>query len=191
MRSPNWGKQTIEPRCFSTTTQRCGGVSAPWLQLVMLAPLPAPLYIPADRGEITMRVAVVAAVGLVLGCGPGWAQSGPAVYIFDVLRRASYPTAYNRMFKGERGVPTWFATAKAASAGTTTPGRVVSLEGRNEELYTFCKAHECSGNDVAVLFSDDGDRAVGASLLSGQLRMFGNPDFAERQALQRALTEAE
>ena len=86
-----------------------------------------------------------------------------------------HPRAYERMFRGERNVPAWFATAKRAAAGTTDTGRVVTIEGRQQELCVFCEPHNCDGHSFAVLFSNYGQRAVGASRVDEKYKYFGNP----------------
>ena len=114
---------------------------------------------------------------------------GPSIYVFDVLKRPTYSKSYDRMFRGERNVPSWFGTAKRATEGTTDAGTIEKVGGVEEELYTFCEQHNCAGHSFAVLFSSSGERAVGASNIGGTHRFFGNPTDREQYVLTRASSQ--
>jgi Inhibitor of vertebrate lysozyme (Ivy) len=116
------------------------------------------------------------------------AQS-PSLYIFDVLNRPAYRAAYERMVHNERALPSWMATAEAATRATTTPGVTRRIDGTNREIFSFCQAHNCAGHTVVVMFTDFGESAKGLLSNDNHVRFFGNPSPAESRALLSTLSD--
>ena len=131
---------------------------------------------------ITRLIALAAVLCLAVVCAA--AQSGPKIFLFDVLRRPDYRIAYERMLKGERALPPWMATVEATIDTTEIPGKTAKLGGDERELFTACEPHNCGGHTLVVMFSGFGTQvAKGLLSVEGSARLLGKPSKAEAALL--------
>lgn len=127
-----------------------------------------------------MRLALALAAVVAVA---GQAEAGTELYIYDVLHRPTYATSYNRVMSDARGAARWFSDARVAGEATTSPARTLSVAGKTEDLFKLCRPHRCDAGTLAVLFSDEGERAVAAYYDMSKVVFFGNPTSAERATL--------
>lgn len=82
---------------------------------------------------------------------PAFAQSTQTTA--DLANSAKYRQAYERMTE----LPDWATKAAATSA----PAETMKQNGKNYLTGHLCKQHDCSDNQLEVVFSEDGTEAWG------------------------------
>ena len=127
---------------------------------------------------------------LLFGFGSAFAAEGP--YLYDLLKREPYRSAWNAMLAGGKGVDRWLARYTATFDGVTVPAEGVTIEGRRYLFTSVCQAHNCGsgGNTLYVLFAPDG-RQAWSLYVSGdsRRRWFGDPDAPLRAVLTKRADE--
>jgi hypothetical protein len=121
-----------------------------------------------------------------MSCGTALAQentSGP--YLFDLLKRDAYLSAWKKMLAGET-VPAWVSKYATSFDGPTAPGKQVPVGSDTYTLAWVCKTHDCGDNQLHVSFSSNGAQAWGLLMTGSNQHWLGHPDAA----LQRVILEA-
>ena len=122
-------------------------------------------------------------LGYVLCAGAASAQTGE--YLFDTLKRPAFKKAWNAMLAGGGRVPPWVIAFGKGGNGVANPATAVTISGQAYQLGNVCKAHDCGGNEVHVLFAPGGTQAWGLLLETGKPpRFLGGPDAAQQMVLE-------
>ena len=132
----------------------------------------------------TRRLAGLAAA-LLLAASALAAPAGE--YLFDVLKKPAYLSAWNALFAGEKDVDAWLAAYAKTKDGPATPAETVPVGGVKHQVNFVCKAHDCGDNRFTVIFAPGGTKAWGLLLRKDRKeRFFGDPGDAARTALRAA-----
>jgi hypothetical protein len=115
------------------------------------------------------------------------ASARAGAYLLDIIRTEPYRGAWTRMLAKEHDVPSWIKDFAVTGDGVNTPARMVPIGYRAFSLATLCKAHDCAGNMLYVLFAPDGAQAFAKLVEAGKApRLFGNPNASIIAALDDA-----
>jgi hypothetical protein len=104
-------------------------------------------------------------------------------YLFDLLGDDAYRNAWNAMLAGET-VPQWVKRYAATLEGPSSPSSEVMVGGEAYTLAWVCKAHDCGGNELYVLFAPGGAQAWGLLIAGGNERWLGGPNAAIQAAIK-------
>lgn len=133
---------------------------------------------------------VLVATLLVLGgiCSGGTGSAAePDTYLFDVLRHSQYHYELARLLKGKH-VPDWVQAFLKEGDGVASPSKTLEIGGKSYRVDHLCKAHDCTGNVLVVLWAPRGLRAWAAIVEGGGTpTLFGNPAPEQAQALTAAV----
>ncbi|MFO1161870.1 MAG: Ivy family c-type lysozyme inhibitor [Reyranellaceae bacterium] len=132
----------------------------------------------------TRRHASIAMLGLLLAPLRATAQS-TSPYLFDLLKRAAFRRSFDALFAGERNVDDWIGVFQKTDNGVCGPSKGVRTGGAVYILADVCKPHDCSANNLQVLFSENGSRAWALLRSPRGQRWFGAPGPQERALLQQ------
>jgi len=110
-------------------------------------------------------------------------------YLADAIRNPSYFRALTNLLKEYRDLPRWTKQVLETS-GDYVGGTAIysTVDGTKYELFHTCKAHDCSDNQLEVMFSPNGTQVWGAIMESGKsITYLGAPSPAQQSALKAAL----
>lgn len=109
------------------------------------------------------------------------------VYLFDVLKKPTYKTTWDRLIAGEKNVPDWLRRYGDSRNGVASPMESATLSNGLHQSYSVCKAHDCPSSSFIVLFAPDGKKAWGLLFTARtDIRFFGNPDDEKKGYLRDA-----
>jgi hypothetical protein len=112
-----------------------------------------------------------------------------ATYLADAIKNPSYSRALTELLAKSRTLPSWTLQVLKTS-GNYVGSPVVSstVDGAKYALFHTCKAHDCSENQMELMFSPNGAQAWGAVMESGKsISYLGAPGPAQRSALKTGL----
>lgn len=128
----------------------------------------------------------------ILTCACLWAFSAAAAeaYLFDVMKQPAFRKAFVVMLADATHLPGWLREITGKGDYVATPETHATINGTNYRLFHACKAHDCYGHELEVMFSPDAAQAVGL-LIDGNSppRWFGHPDSQQQAALQKAMQD--
>ena len=107
-----------------------------------------------------------------------------ADYLFDVLKKPSYLTAWKALMVGQKSIPKWLQGYLNSFDGVAMPKAEVKIGTASYELYEVCKPHDCAGNENYFLFSPDHTKAWGAIEVDRRAPfLIGNPNSQQAALL--------
>ncbi len=126
---------------------------------------------------------------LLLLAATGIARAKPDHYLTDVLKDPAHARAVAQLFRSAGKMPPWTAQIlKRSGDYADSPATYATLGSIRYELNSVCKAHDCFGNQIEILFAPGGKQAWGALIGdSGPIVYLGNPDAAKRAVLKDAI----
>ncbi len=132
-----------------------------------------------------LRTAVIVCASLA-----SLSAAAAEAYLFDVMKQPAFRKAYVAMLAGARHLPSWLDEITGKGDYVATPEADVTINGTRYRLFHACKAHDCAGHELEVMFSADAARAFGL-LIDGDhpMRWFGQPDAPQKAALQKAIAD--
>ncbi|HEI8867581.1 TPA: inhibitor of vertebrate lysozyme family protein [Serratia odorifera] len=104
-------------------------------------------------GKYQLRCALFAAL---IGISAG-SVAQQIVTTSDLIQQPGYQASWQKMVKGQAGLPDW----ARKGVGTSTPAETLSWQGQTYELGTLCKPHDCANNFLIVAFKADKSQAWG------------------------------
>ena len=117
-----------------------------------------------------------------------FAMAEDGEYLFDLLKRSAHKTAWNAMLASGGKIPDWVRIFGDGGNGVASPSGLIAVGGQTYQIANVCKAHDCAGNEVHVLFSFGAAKAWGLLLETGKPQRFlGGPNAAQQQALREDL----
>ena len=119
-----------------------------------------------------------------------WSVSADAegAYLFDILKAPTFHKAYVTLMAREKHLPSWLHEITSKGNFVATPETDLSIGGIDYRLFHACKAHDCAGHELEVMFSADGSRAFALLIDSGKPpRWLGHPDPQQQAALRKAM----
>lgn len=145
-----------------------------------------------DGTQRLLQFTVIAIFMSTWAAAVGWSAEEP--YLFDLLRKPPYRTAWVAMLRHERHLQPWLAGVAASNGACVgSPSRWVTEGARKFRYATVCRAHACRADFVWVVFDVGGKHAWALHNLPGvdgeQVRWYGKPDVAMRSLLQRLAQE--
>lgn len=109
-------------------------------------------------------------------------------YLFNVMKEPAYRKAYDAMLAGAEHLPDWLDQITGRGNYVATPETDASIGGVTYRLFHACKAHDCSGHALEVMFTPDARKAFGLLIdAKHPQRWFGSPDADQRGALRKAM----
>ncbi|MGA3303086.1 MAG: Ivy family c-type lysozyme inhibitor [Methylovirgula sp.] len=134
-------------------------------------------------------VLVSLAAAFFAGASVAFAQATGA-YLFDVMKEPQFQKAYAAMLTGATHLPSWLREITGKGNYVATPETPATVGGIPYRLFHACKAHDCAGHELEVMFSPDAAKAYGL-LIDGDKprRWFGAPDADQQTALAKAIEE--
>jgi hypothetical protein len=99
------------------------------------------------------------------------------------MRQPAYRKAWNVMLHGEKNLPVWLGQITGKGNYVTAPQDDIEIDGVTYSLFNACKAHDCGGNSLEVLFAPGGTQAWAALVDNGPIRFFGKPTAAQAKVL--------
>lgn len=117
------------------------------------------------------------------------AVAAEAIYLADVIKDPSYSRALTNLLKHSRTLPSWTKQVLNTSGDYVgSPVVFSTVDGTKYELFHTCKAHNCAGNELEVMFAQGGTQAWGALMEKGKsISYLGVPSLAQQSALMAAL----
>jgi hypothetical protein len=132
-------------------------------------------------------LAGLALCALVAGGGVGPALARASAYLHDLVKTEPYRSAWLNMLAKERNVPSWIKDFISTGGAVNTPTHMVPVGYRAYLVATLCKARDCAGDKLYVMFAPDGAQAYARLVVAGKVpRLLGKPDAAVRAALTAA-----
>lgn len=127
---------------------------------------------------------------IVAACVSGFTAMAAGDYLFDILKEPAFHKAYVRMLEGERDLPSWLGQITGKENYVATPETGATIGATTYRLFHACKAHDCAGHELEVMFPLDGSRAFGM-LVDGTHppRWFGHPDSEQQAALRKGMQQ--
>ncbi len=110
------------------------------------------------------------------------AAEQPGPYLYDLMKQEAYVTAWKTML-GPDVVPDWVKTYAETLDGPATPSITVPVSGDSYTLGFTCKAHDCGGNQLYVLFAPGARQAWGLLITGDSHRWLGHPEPPIQQAI--------
>jgi Inhibitor of vertebrate lysozyme (Ivy) len=112
-------------------------------------------------------------------------------YLTDAIKNPSYARALTKLFGDSPGLPSWTQQVlKTSGDYVGTPATFATIAGAKYELFHACKAHDCTGNELEVMFAPNGAQAWGALIDNGKpVSYLGAPSPAQQSALKSALQQ--
>jgi hypothetical protein len=110
------------------------------------------------------------------------AAEQPGPYLYDLMKQEAYVTAWKTML-GPDVVPDWVKTYADTLDGPATPSITVPVSGDSYTLGFTCKAHDCAGNQLYVLFAPGARQAWGLLITGDSHRWLGHPEPPIQQAI--------
>jgi hypothetical protein len=112
-------------------------------------------------------------------------------YLTDAIKSPSYIRALTKLLGDSAGLPNWTQQLlKTSGDYVGTPAAFATVAGAKYELFHACKAHDCTGNELEVMFAPNGAQAWGALIDNGKpLSYLGAPSPAQQSALKTALQQ--
>jgi hypothetical protein len=110
-------------------------------------------------------------------------------YLFDVIKKPAYARALTSLLDHAGNLPSWIReTRKTKGNYVGSPGGPVTINGSTYELFHACKPHDCTDNQLAILFTPNGIQAWGALLEYGKpISYLGAPSDTQQAALKAEL----
>ena len=117
------------------------------------------------------------------------AAAASEVYLTDAIKSPAYAQALGRLLKSAGHLPEWTSQLLNRRGDYVgTPVDHVTIAGTRYELFNACKAHDCDGNRIEVMFAPNGTQAWGAILIDGKaVSYLGAPSAAQQSALKAAV----
>jgi hypothetical protein len=120
---------------------------------------------------------------LLLFCSPAAvAAEQPGPSLSELMAQPAYVTAWKTML-GPDLVPDWVKSYAETLDGPPTPSIKVPVSGDAYTLGFTCKAQDCGGNQLYVLFAPQAKRAWGLLITGESHRWFGHPEPPIQQAI--------
>jgi Inhibitor of vertebrate lysozyme (Ivy) len=120
---------------------------------------------------------------LLLFCSPAAvAAEQPGPPLSELMAQPAYVTAWKTML-GPDLVPDWVKSYAETLDGPPTPSIKVPVSGDTYTLGFTCKAQDCGGNQLYVLFAPQAKRAWGLLITGESHRWFGHPEPPIQQAI--------
>jgi Inhibitor of vertebrate lysozyme (Ivy) len=110
------------------------------------------------------------------------AAEQPGPYLYDLMKQEAYVTAWKTML-GPDMVPDWVKTYADTLDGPAAPSITVPVGGDSYTLGFTCKAHDCGGNQLYVLFAPGAKQAWGLLITGESHRWLGHPEPPIQQAI--------
>jgi hypothetical protein len=107
-------------------------------------------------------------------------QPGPS--LSQLMAQPAYLTAWKTML-GPDLVPDWVKSYAETLDGPPTPSIKVPVSGDSYTLGFTCKAQDCAGNQLYVLFAPAARQAWGLLITGESHRWFGHPEPPIQQAI--------
>lgn len=123
-------------------------------------------------------------------CAPPRAAESAAPYLFDAMKRPSYREAWLALLRGKTKLPAWLGQIAGRGDFVGTPGTSAAIGGVSFELYHACKAHDCAGNEIEVMFAPGGAQVWAALIDHNEpIRYLARPNAAQAKALASAFSQ--
>lgn len=90
----------------------------------------------------------IAAILLAMAATPVLAQDGPS--LADLGSDAALAADFDKMAQGA-SIPDW-----VRGAAVTTPAQTAQFDGKDWQVMSACKQHDCGAHQIAVIRSADG-----------------------------------
>jgi hypothetical protein len=119
---------------------------------------------------------------LLLGSSAAVAAEQPGPYLHDLMKQEAYLTAWKTML-GPDLVPDWVKSYSDTLDGPPTPSITVPVNGDKYTLGFTCKAQDCGGNQLYVLFAPQARQAWGLLITGESHRWLGHPEPPIQQAI--------
>jgi Inhibitor of vertebrate lysozyme (Ivy) len=129
---------------------------------------------------------------LIFVCAaPAGVVAANDTYLTDAIKAPSYARALASLLSNSPGLPNWTQQVlKTSGDYVGTPATFATVAGTKYELFHTCKAHDCTGNELEVMFAPSGSQAWGALIDNGKpMSYLGAPSPAQQAALKSALQQ--
>jgi hypothetical protein len=123
------------------------------------------------------RVLVALALGVAAGLAA--AAEPPIVTAHDLLRDARFQSAYKAAL-GPKAKVQWLSRLS-----NSAPVRDHRFESVQYQVATPCKPHDCSDNNLLLLYASASGKVVGRLVEKGQVTWIGTPGAALSSELDR------
>jgi hypothetical protein len=108
-------------------------------------------------------------------------------YLFDVMKQPAYRKAYVTMLAGATHLPSWLGQITHGGNYVATPVTKATVGGTSYSFFHACKAHDCAGHELEVMFTPDASKAYGLVIDGNSAkRWLGVPDSDQQAALLKA-----
>jgi hypothetical protein len=116
-------------------------------------------------------------------------------YLFDRLKTPAYRKSVRAILQGPKVQP-WVADfVQHAGPAVCIPGKRVTVSKKVYEVYGACRPHQCSAEQLKVMYTPGGKQAWAVQREQGdkraanqdQITFFGNPGETMRKALAAEL----
>ena len=115
------------------------------------------------------------------------AQAAEAPYLFDVLQKPVYRSAWEKLIKLVQPTPDWLLQFAKNFDGASGQMTSLAVEGKPYELYYVCKPGDCEAHRFEIIFDAD-KHAFGALGGKGSSpAFFGAPSPAVQDAMAKAI----
>ena len=137
------------------------------------------------RATTVLFIALAALLAIMWGGAPRTlAQDDQGPYLFDLMKNPAYRRAWSNMTKGET-VPLWISKFGVSYNATGAPATEVFMDGISYTLAWICEPHNCSENEIYVLFAPEGLQAWALLISDGDKRQWlGKPNDVVKAALE-------
>lgn len=121
------------------------------------------------------------------------AQSPESVYLADLAKSNPHVAQqYQKLMQDVANNASW-----VKDFGTASPGQTVSLDGRDYQVFSGCKPHDCPRASYVVLMDTEKqtltqgafveNKEAGLGLDSSQIQWLGNPELDQIRLMTPAL----